>query len=277
MARDINLTSQEWCDFVFEGKNKNYGAYKMRSESSKRHLLAIIIVAAAFMAVLALPKIFNSNIVGNKTISGLSGTIQLTDPIEEEKKPEIVIPQNKPLPQLSPKEQKAIKSIVYTAPIMVSAEQMGDNDLLSVDKILESEGVVANITVDDGEILRGAITTPINVNSHITEEINKPLDFSEQSPMFPGGEDEMMRFIQKNLRYPQISLTNGMEGRVVLRFVVNKNGEVSNIEVLRSVDAACDKEAIRVLKLMPKWQAGRHNGIPVDVYYTLPIVYKIQK
>lgn len=99
----------------------------------------------------------------------------------------------------------------------------------------------------------------------------------EQEPQFPGGMEELMKFIKRNLVYPQKATDMGIEGRVTVRFVVNKNGDVSDIEILRGLDPVCDKEAMRVIRMMPKWIPGRQNGRAVPVYYTVPIVYKLGK
>ena len=95
-------------------------------------------------------------------------------------------------------------------------------------------------------------------------------------PYFPGGESEMMKFIRENIQYPASTKEYGIQGRVILRFVVTETGTIENITVLRSLDPACDKEAIRLLKSMPKWIPGKQNDEIVSVYYTLPIAFKLQ-
>ena len=106
---------------------------------------------------------------------------------------------------------------------------------------------------------------------------DKPVYGVEQMPQFPGGDEEMMKFIKDNLHYPPVAAAVGIEGRVTIRFVVSRNGDVTDVKVIRGRDAACDKEAVRVVKLMPKWIPGRQKGRNVPVYYTLPIVYKLSK
>jgi len=98
----------------------------------------------------------------------------------------------------------------------------------------------------------------------------------EQMPQFPGGEIELMKFIKDNLHYPQVAAEVGIEGRVTIRFIVNRNGDVRDVTVIRGI-TSCDKEAVRVVKMMPKWIPGRYNGRDVSVYYTLPITFKLQK
>ena len=97
----------------------------------------------------------------------------------------------------------------------------------------------------------------------------------EKMPMFPGGEKELLKFISHNLKYPVVAQENGIQGKVILRFVVLMTGKVSNIEVLRSLDPSCDKEAVRVIKMLPDWIPGEQNGEKVSVWYTLPITYKL--
>ncbi|NLT04000.1 MAG: TonB family protein [Bacteroidales bacterium] len=105
----------------------------------------------------------------------------------------------------------------------------------------------------------------------------KPLTSAEEMPQFLGGEAALIDFIKQNLRYPSVSAQNGIEGRCIIRFVVDKDGNVTNVESIRGLDEACDAEAIRVVKGMPKWKPGRQKGENVPVYYTIPIVFRLQK
>lgn len=93
----------------------------------------------------------------------------------------------------------------------------------------------------------------------------------EQMPQFPGGEMEMHKFINENLKYPKISQEEALQGRVTIRFIVTKTGEISDITVVRSIASSFDQEVVRVVKAMPKWIPGKQDGKEVDVYFTLPI------
>ncbi len=97
----------------------------------------------------------------------------------------------------------------------------------------------------------------------------------EQMPQFPGGEKELLKFIANNIKYPVVAQEKGIQGRVIVRFVVSKTGQVDRVEVIRSLDSDCDKEAVRVIKLLPKFIPGKQNGENVAVWYTLPITYKL--
>jgi TonB family protein len=104
----------------------------------------------------------------------------------------------------------------------------------------------------------------------------QPYTLVEKMPQFPGGENALLNFISKNLKYPIISMENGIKGMVVVRFVITKTGKVINVKALRSLDPYCDKEAIRVVRMLPDWIPAEQKGEKVSVYYTLPIFFKLQ-
>jgi protein TonB len=98
----------------------------------------------------------------------------------------------------------------------------------------------------------------------------------EEMPEFPGGMGECMKFLGKNIKYPTISQENGVQGKVIVQFVVNKDGTVVDPVVVRSVDPYLDKEALRVINSMPKWKPGKQRGKPVRVRYTVPVTFRLQ-
>ncbi len=114
-------------------------------------------------------------------------------------------------------------------------------------------------------------------NPTTSEDQLHPFVMVEQMPQFSGGESAMMQYIGTNLKYPESAAKENIEGRVVLRFVVTKTGDIKDVSVIRSLDSRCDEEAMRVVRAMPKWTPGKQGGKDVDVYYTLPVLYKLQK
>ena len=114
-------------------------------------------------------------------------------------------------------------------------------------------------------------------NPTTSEDQLPPFVMVEQMPQFSGGESAMMQYIGTNLKYPESAAKENIEGRVVLRFVVTKTGDIKDVSVIRSLDSRCDEEAMRVVRAMPKWTPGKQGGKDVDVYYTLPVLYKLQK
>lgn len=179
---------------------------------------------------------------------------------------------NVPLRHRPPPLKTTIK---FTAPEITDEPIDEGQELASQDDVNSSRAQVSVASVQGTDDVNGVDIADLDDHKVIVAE--PILVGVEQEPQFPGGLDELMRFIKRNLVYPQQATDMGIEGRVVLRFVVNKNGEVSDIELLRKLDPVCDKEALRVVKMMPKWIPGRQNGRAVPVYYTLPIVYKLNK
>ena len=108
------------------------------------------------------------------------------------------------------------------------------------------------------------------------EEENKVFDVVEQMPSFPGGMPALMQWLSQNIKYPVIAAENGVQGRVIVQFVVEKDGSVTDVHVAKSVDPSLDKEATRVVKAMPKWNPGKQNGSAVRVKYTVPVMFKLQ-
>lgn len=113
-------------------------------------------------------------------------------------------------------------------------------------------------------------------NDHKIDSLDDVVTFSEQMPEFIGGAEMMMKFLDANLSYPIEAKKSRIEGRVVLQFIVNRDGSLSNIDVLKPLSHGCTEEAIRLVNKMPKWESGRQNGNQVRVRYTLPIVFKLK-
>ena len=113
---------------------------------------------------------------------------------------------------------------------------------------------------------------------HHKEVLNDEKIYSvvEQMPQFPGGESELLNYISKQLNYPGIARRNGIQGKVICRFIITRTGRIEKPELVRSLDPACDKEALRVLRSMPVFIPGKQNGVNVDVYYTLPVIFRLE-
>lgn len=108
------------------------------------------------------------------------------------------------------------------------------------------------------------------------EEEEEPFVVVEDMPEFPGGEAALRHWLVSNVKYPVIAAENGVQGRVYVAFVVDKNGSLSNVRIARGVDSSLDQEALRVVKSMPKWKPGMQRGKPVRVSYTIPINFQLQ-
>lgn len=113
------------------------------------------------------------------------------------------------------------------------------------------------------------------INDEEEEEEEVPFALAEITPEFPGGEAALQKYIASHVQYPSIARENSIQGKVYVQFVINKKGEVENVSVARGVDAALDKEAIRVIQGLPNWKPGMQRGKPVRVFYTVPINFKL--
>ena len=270
--RNIDLNSKEWRDLVFEGKNKEYGAYELRQNSTKRHVRALIIVASLAILAFLLPTLIDT-VMPKKSDTEI-GPVVMTklDPLDQVKEEQIIKQPEAP----PPPELKA--SIRFTPPVVKKDEDVRDEDEMKTQQELTDTKVAISVADVEGKTDGTGVDIADLPNNKVIEPVKEEIfHHVEQMPEFPGGERELMAYLAKNIKYPVIAQEQGIQGQVVLRFVVGKNGDVSDVIVQRSLDPSCDKEAIRVVKSMPKWRPGRQNGNAVLVYYTLPVRFKLQQ
>lgn len=144
-----------------------------------------------------------------------------------------------------------------------------------VEDDVEVEDVEINAEVDQDEVIEEYEFTPPEIEEEeiVEAEIFKVV---EEMPEFPGGAAKMMEYIQKNIKYPMMARESDIQGRVFVNFVVEPNGEISNVEVLRGIGGGCDEEAVRVVKSMPNWKPGKQRGSAVRCAFTVPIIFKLQ-
>ncbi len=151
-------------------------------------------------------------------------------------------------------------------------------EIVEILNVVEDNVQVASVEIDteDDKNKTVAISAPVTSTPIVEEEDNVVFQVVEKMPSFPGGDAELFKYLSQNVKYPVIAQENGVQGRVICQFVVNRDGSIVDVEVVRSVDASLDKEAIRVIKSMPKWSPGQQRGKPVRVKYTLPVNFKLQ-
>ncbi len=275
MARNINLNSSEWCDIIFEGKNKAYGAYEMRQTSSKRHLIALGIVLIFTVLVASIPSFIKAVTPDKELLGSNGGPYNIADIPLPEKEEEVIVE-----PTVAPPPPPIAPSIQFTPPSIVDDDKVNaENEMKTQDELRETDVRIAQQTVISDDVNGVDIDDIINEQRKVvpTAKDPDPVDFVEVMPQYPGGQAELMRYLSSSLRYPTIAAENGIEGRVVLKFVVDKTGKISNIKVIKPLDPSCDKEAVRVVQSMSTWIPGRQNGNAVAVYFTLPIQFKLQK
>lgn len=272
----IKLNSTEWCDFIFGGKNKSYGAYRLRQTSSKRHLVALgctllfAVVVAAIPSVVGAIQDYREKNAPAENIDVLREMSKLE--LEEQVPEENIIKQ-----ETAPPPPPLKTTVRFVPPVIAPDEEVADDvEVRTQEDLLSSRDQIsiADVIGDDDE--HGIDIAELEEQKVIIEEKPQIFTIVEQMPSFPGGEAEMMKFIGSNLRYPVVAQESGIQGRVTVRFVVTKEGNIDQVEVVRGIDPSCDREAMRVVKSMPKWTPGRQNGKSVPVYFTLPILFRLK-
>lgn len=277
MSKDINLKSEEWNDIIFEGKNKDYGAYEMRKSSSKRHIIAFLISALILIFVSFLPMLIETVAQARNSTDNISESSYLADlkELEEQVQEKDIIRED-----AAPPPPPLKSTIQFTAPEIVSADEITDDDQMkSQDDLAATKIQISVATVEGTDELTGIDIADLQEHKVVAEEKDERIhEVVEQQASFPGGEAALSRFLYENIKYPAQAVQANIEGVVYLKFVVNKQGQISDIKVISSPSPLLDKEAIRVLKLgnMPKWNPARNNGKPVNAYFTLPVDFQFQ-
>lgn len=274
----IDLISSDWVDLVFEGRNKAYGAYRLRKSTTKRNILAM--VAVVLLLIVAFIILTVKNFVDEQRAKvAMTQVAELTNYDQPKKKAEVKQKKVEVEPERVVERVKS--SIKFTAPVIKKDEEVKpDEELKTQDELMSTKTAIGTFDVkgnDDanGEILKAkeVIAEP-EPPKH--EEENKVFDIVEQQPLFPGGPTALMKYLSENTKYPVVAQENGVQGRVTVQFVVEKDGSISDVHVLRGVDPSLDKEAVRVVKSMPRWTPGKQNGSAVRVKYQVPVTFRLQ-
>lgn len=268
----IDLTSSAWCDLIFKGKNKAYGAYKMRADSPKRHNIAMLVVLVIALVGFSVPALIKLATPKQKEIMTEVTTLsQLEEPEIKQEEMKRVEPVAPPPPALK-------SSIKFTAPVIKKDEEVHEDDeIKSQQELTETKVAISIADVKGNDEENGKDIADLKqVVTQAEPEAEKVFDMVEQMPTFPGGNAELMSFLAKNIKYPTIAQENGTQGRVIVQFVVEKDGSIADARVARGVDPYLDKEALRVIKAMPHWIPGKQNGKAVRVKYTVPVMFKLQ-
>jgi periplasmic protein TonB len=265
MAANNNIFSDAWCELVFVSKNHEYGAYELRKNSSKRHLRALLIASIVFVFLVSTPFLLRQ-ILPKSKVKDVSVRILTDIKLDKPKEDEIL----KELPPPPPMRN----TIKFIPPVIKPDELVAEEEQpVLVKDVLESKQAISNVTFDKGT---DDVAAPVATNNLITEESDEPFVIVEQMPQFPGGENEMLKFIMNNLRYPTLAQENGISGTVIVNFVVDRDGKIGRIKVVRGIGGGCDEEAVRVMEKMPHWSPGKQGGRTVLVSYTVPFRFILQ-
>jgi len=271
LGSKLDILKQEWIDVVFSSRNKAYGAYELRKDNSKNTSKSIIIGVVVFVFIVALPTIINK-------IKGLipekDQKVKITDvvllpppPVDQTKKP--------PPPPPEPPKPK-VDQVRFPPPVVKPDNEVKEKDPPTVKELAVADPGQKDQKGDPNADIR--IDEPVgnsDVKQVVEADPNQIFTSVEQVPEFAGGLEKFGAYLSKNIRYPAVARENNTQGRVICTFVVEKDGSLTDIKVVRGIGSGCDEEAVRVLKNSPKWKPGIQNGRPVRVQYSVPISFTL--
>lgn len=282
MAKDVDLSSQEWRDLIFDHRNKDFGAYILRKNSVSRHNKAMIVVVIFLILVVVLSYV----------VKGIQQAIEesrpkdeieqvmvniATEEVEEEEEEEVQERYEEPEPEALPEE---ILNTVKVTEILIAEDEevKAEDEIKSADELQATETAFGQTNFDQGTDDRNVVREHKDevIVEEKTPEPEQVFTAVEQMPAFPGGDGELMKYLSSHINYPPMAMENNIQGRVIVQFVVTKTGKVGEVKVVRGVDRDLDNEAVRVVKSLPDFIPGRMNGQAVNVWYTLPVTFKLQ-
>ena len=279
----IDLYDPKWVEMVFAGKNKEYGAYQLRKGTSGRNIkaLLILVIAAALVGGFLAWKVIEQKQAEEQ--QAYMEAMELAKLQQQAKKEEKKKEPAKP--KIEPKKEIPVarETQKFTAPVIKQDELVKEeNQVKQMDKLDEKVAVGTENKEGTKDRLAEAVRSDIAVAAPPPppapkpEVSNKVFDVVEEMPHFPGGAAALQAFLSSNTKYPVVAQENGVQGRVIVSFVVERDGSITDVRVVRSVDPSLDREASRVVRSMPRWSPGKQNGSAVRVKYTVPVVFRLQ-
>jgi protein TonB len=254
----LDLLKSQWLEIVFEGRNKLYGAYYLRANNGKTTMRSLIIGGIVFTFLVSIPVL--ANLLPDGSDDAVLDQKITTVKLPPKEKPKENLP---PPPPPPPK----VDQVKFVKPVVAKAEEVTEEPP-KVEEIKDKKIGAETIKGDpDAELT----VEPVgNGPKDVVEEDNEIYNTAgiEVKPDFPGGIEKFYKFVAKNYQTPE---EEGLKGKVFVSFVVEKDGSLTDIKVIRDIGFGTGKEAIRVLKSCPKWTPGEQNGKKVRVLYSLPI------
>jgi len=258
----LDIIKNQWLDIVFEGRNKIYGAYELRKSNNKTTVRALIIGSIIFSFAVAAPLI--ASYLPDSGEADMDKDIKIATVKLPPKKKEEVKPNEPPPPPPPPK----VDQVKFVKPVVAKAEEVTE-DPPKIEDLKDKKVGAETIKGDPDAVL--TVEEPVGTGTAaVVEEDNQVYNTAgiEVKPDFPGGIEKFYKFVGNNYKTPE---EEGLKGKVYVTFVVEKDGSLTDIKVLRDIGYGTGAEAIRVLKKCPKWTPGEQNGKKVRVLYSLPI------
>jgi len=269
LGSKLDILKPEWLDIVFKGRNQAYGAYELRKQNPKSTVKALVITVLLFVVAVATPTIINK----------IEGFIPKAKP--KVKIVEVVLPPpppdaiKKPPPPPPEPPKPKVDQMRFPPPVVKPDNEVKEKDPPTVEELKVADPGPKEQKGDPTAAIR--IDEPVGNSDTkaVTEDSNEIFNAVEQTAEYPGGLDAFNKYLGNSIRYPGIARENNVQGKVFLTFVVEKDGSLTDIKVLRGIGSGCDDEAIRVIKASKKWRPGMQNGRAVRQQYTVPINFTL--
>ena len=267
----IDLFREEWLDVIFNQKNKHYGAYALRKQNAANTTKSLFYASTVFIALFLAPKVINliKGSLPEKTVTDqvIEVTVAPPPPVN----PDVPTP-----PPVEPPPPKT-DQVKFPPPIVKPDNMVRDEEQVQIKDLKDADPGQKTIAGDpDAAIVITGPTGDGPKQAAVVEDNTVyPMISIETQPAFPGGMEKFYAYLRKAVKYPPMAAENNIQGKVFLSFVVEKNGELTEIKVDRKLGGGTDEEAMRVLKASPRWTPGIQNGSPVRVKYNIPISFAL--
>jgi len=264
-VKDVNLNAEEWCDLVFEGRNKEYGAYELRKTSSLRHLFALfIVVAGTFILILLFYIIHFNQIKQRPDYEYEMKAIELSSLVwlDENNNNRVKAEEQTPLDEVAKN----------TAPAIVKDESIVQDQKEMQEINTELDSIDESSALEEDTLLSKSEAVQLNT---VKESDTTAVDEKNRNAVFQDGKAALLRYIYQNIQYPSAALKQRINGRVVCSFIVNEDGSLSDVTLIQGVYIFLDEEVLRVVRSMPLWKPAMKDGKPVKIKYIMPVVFKL--
>jgi len=264
-----SIFSESWINIIFQNRNQEYGAYQLRRRSARYVIVAALASCAFFSLALATPVIIR--VLGlEKFAEKKVKVVEVTELLA----PPPINPNEPPPPPVEPPPPLKT-TIKFTPPEIVKDEEVTEEDEPpSQEELKEVEAGAVTQEGDTGGVDYSLLE--VTGNDVVGDpDADKIFQIVEQQPEFPGGEKELMKYLS-SIKYPEIARENDIEGSVYIRFVIERDGRVSNVEVAKGSDKILNEAALEHVRKMPSWKPGKQNGKEVRVQYIVPIKFTLQ-
>ena len=268
LGSKLDIIKREWIDVVFNGRNKEYGAYQLRKNNPRNTSRALLFGALFFVVIISLPTIINKieGMIPKAKPKVKITDVVLTPPPPDPKKPP-------PPPPEPPKPHTDV--VKFPPPVVKPDNQVIEEPPTQKQLAVADPGQKNQKGDENAEITVNEPVGNAEVVQKVTEDVNKVYEAVEKEPSFPGGPDAFNKFLGNTIKFPAVDRENNVTGRVFVSFVVERDGSLTQVQAVRGPSETEKAEAVRGVKLSPKWTPGIQNGKPVRVSYTVPVNFTL--